>query len=183
MPAKLDHQADLFVRIVGRLELGQTTRVQLGEQAAHVTVETQQPAAVLLILTQMIGQLLNGQLCTANPRMLGQIRQIAEDGIAITAPIAAGTDLPVLAFELILLLAYALQLFAQSLHLGMYSAQLGIQLSQGAPAVPQRLLALTRALAQGGELIEGFQVAQGLLVVMLSLKLQRLSRPNLLGSS
>ncbi|MCY1465790.1 hypothetical protein D9M71_839850 [compost metagenome] len=88
-----------------------------------------------------------------------------------------------LAIKLILLFAYALQLFAQTPPLGLHSAQLCIQLSQGASAVPQRLLALTRALAQGGELIEGFQVAQGLLVVMLSLKLQRLSRPNLLGSS
>src|SRR5690606_19859187 len=36
MPAKLDHQTDLFVRIVGRLELGQTTRVQLGEQPTYI---------------------------------------------------------------------------------------------------------------------------------------------------
>src|SRR5690606_2772916 len=97
MPAKLDHQADLFVRIVGRLELGQTIRMQLGEQPTYISFKAQQPAAVLLILSQVLGQLLNSQLCSPNPRVMRQISQIAEDRVTITAPIAASTDLPVLA--------------------------------------------------------------------------------------
>ena len=87
-----------------------------------------------------------------------------------------------LAVELILLLTYAIQLFSKTLHLGLDSSQLGLQISQDAPAVQQRSLALSSALAQDGELVKGFQLAQGLLVVMLSFKLECLSGPNLLRS-